>query len=203
MKPELLAIFFLSLAGNLQASTESFQVDPVHTRIAFMVSHAGFSNPIGTFSGSSGKLEFDEKDWSHSSISVSIPVSSLNLGDANWQGKILDGTFFDAKKFPTATFVSEKIEKVSDNSGIARGTLTIRGTRQPVTLNFTLNALKRHPLNLKKTIGFSATATLSRKSFGMDAWSNLIGDEVKIIIELEATRSKTEQTPEQNNADKK
>lgn len=208
MKPKLFATLFLLLmglllAGNVQARPESFDIDPVHTRVAFMVSHAGFSNPIGTFSGSTGQLQFDEKDWSQASVSVNIPLVSLNLGDAKWQEKMLDATFFDVKKFPTATFVSQRIEKLTDNTGIAHGVLSIRGIAQPVNLDFTLNALKRHPLNFKKTIGFSATATLSRKAFGIDAWPNLIGDEVKIIIELEATRSKTEQTPEQNNGDTK
>jgi len=203
MKILLSTAMLLLLAGTASAEVESFDVDPVHTRVAFMVSHAGFSNPIGTFSGSTGKLEFDEKDWSKSSISASIPVGSLNLGDTKWQEKILDGTFFDAKKFPAATFVSEHIEKLSENTGIAHGVLSIRGIQQPIDLAFTLNALKRHPLSFKRTIGFSATATLSRKKFGITAWENLIGDDVKIIIELEASHSKTEQTPEQTNDAKK
>ena len=207
MKIKLYAYAFLLVAGislssNVQAQPESFDIDPIHTRVAFMVSHAGFSNPIGTFSGSTGQLQFDEDNWSQSSVTVSIPLASLNLGDSNWQKKIQDSTFFDIKEFPTATFISQRIEKLSDNTGIAYGTFTIHGASQALNLNFTLNALKRHPLNFKKTIGFSATAILSRKAFGIDAWSNLIGDEVKVLIELEATRSKTEQAGA-SNADKK
>lgn len=203
MKSRLLATAFFLLAGNAQADAESFVVDPVHTRVAFMVSHAGFSNAIGTFSGSNGQLFFDDGDWSKSSIKVNIPITSLNLGDTDWQEKILDGTFFDAGKFTTATFVSDRIEKLSDTNGIAHGTLTVRNISQPVSLDFTLNALKRHPLNLKKTIGFSATSTLSRKAFGMDAWAKVIGDEVKVMIELEATLGKPGKTTEKKNADKK
>jgi polyisoprenoid-binding protein YceI len=203
MKPKLLTMIFLLFSGNALGQRESFEIDPTHTRVAFTVSHAGFSNPIGTFSGCSGHLQFDEKDWSESSISVAVPVSSLNLGDAHWQQKTLDGTFFDVKKFPSATFVSQRVEKISDNTGIAYGKLSIHGIEQAVSLPFTLNALKRHPLNFKRTIGFSATATISRKAFGMNAWSNLVGDEVKIIIELEASLSKAEQKPEHTNGDKK
>jgi len=203
MKLNLFAGIFLLLSSTVQAGSESFDIDPIHTRIAFTVSHAGFSNPIGTFSGTTGQLQFDEKDWSQSRISVSIPVGSLNLGDANWQKKILDGTFFDAGKFPVATFVSSSIEKLSDNKGLAHGTLQIHGTSQEVDITFSLNALKRHPLSFKRTIGFSGTATLSRKAFGMNAWSNLIGDEIKIIIELEATHGKPEYSQEQENGDKK
>lgn len=191
MTLRIFASLILLIAGNANAALESFDIDPVHTRVAFMVSHAGFSNAIGTFSGSTGQLQFDENDWSQSSVSVSIAIASLNLGDADWQNKMLDGTFFDADKFSTARFVSQRIEKLSDNKGIAHGVLTIRNISQPVSLDFTLNLLKRHPLNFKRTVGFSATATLSRKAFGMDAWKSVIGDEVKILIELEAAKAKS------------
>jgi hypothetical protein len=37
-------------------------------------------------------------------------------------------------------------------------------------------------------VGFSATTTLSRKAFGMDAWPTVVGDEVEVRIEAEAVR---------------
>jgi polyisoprenoid-binding protein YceI len=178
------------------AKNESYALDPVHTRVAFQVSHAGFSNPIGTFSGTSGTLDFDEHDWSSAKLSVRIPITSLNLGDADWQSKILDRTFFDAKKYPEARFVSTKVESTGANTGQVTGDLTLHGVTHSVTLKVTLNQLKHHPLTLKKTAGFSATATLSRKDFGMDAWKSVVGDEVKLIIEAEAARSHEEKTPE-------
>jgi polyisoprenoid-binding protein YceI len=175
------------LAG-VAAKTESFQLDPVHTRVAFQVSHAGFSSPIGTFSRTTGALDFDEKDWSSAHLDVSIPLASLELGDAKWQEKILDSTFFDAKKFPQAHFVSTRVESTGEHSAKVTGDLTMHGVTRPVTLNVTLNALKRHPLTFKRTAGFSATATLSRKDFGITAWKSVVGDEVRLIIEAEAVR---------------
>jgi polyisoprenoid-binding protein YceI len=52
------------------------------------------------------------------------------------------------------------------------------------------NKLARHPLTFKRTAGFSATARLSRKDFGMDSWEKVVGDEVQLILEVEATREK-------------
>ena len=53
----------------------------------------------------------------------------------------------------------------------------------------TFNQLKRHPLPpFHRTAGFSATATLSRKAFGIDAWPSVIGDDVELRIEAEAIR---------------
>ena len=170
------------------AKMEDFELDPVHTRIAFQVSHAGLSNPIGTFSGTTGTLSFDEDDWTTAQLTVSIPITTLDLGDANWQKKILDPTFFNSTKYPEAHFVSNRIERTGEHAAQVTGELTMHGVTRPVTLSVTLNALKRHPLTFKRTAGFSATGKLSRKDFGMDAWSSLVGDEVSLIIEAEAVR---------------
>ena len=191
----LRVLSLLLLAGLLPASQAAakagnFALDPVHTRLAFQISHAGFSNPIGTFSGVTGTLSFDEDDWTSARLEVHVPIATLNLGDADWQGKILDPTFFNVKKFPEAVFISTHVEPKGEHGAQVTGDLTLHGVTRPVTLTVTLNALKRHPLTFKKTAGFSATATLSRKDFGMDAWESFVGDEVQLIIEAEAQHSK-------------
>jgi polyisoprenoid-binding protein YceI len=59
-----------------------------------------------------------------------------------------------------------------------------------VQLHVKFNKLARHPLTFRRTAGFSATATLSRKDFGMDKWDKLVGDEVRLVLEVEATRER-------------
>jgi polyisoprenoid-binding protein YceI len=120
---------------------------------------------------------------------VHIPIASLQLGDADWNRRILDRTFFDVKKYPEATFVSTQVHADGDGEGTVTGALTMHGVTRPVTLSVTLNALKRHPLTLHRTAGFSASGVISRKDFGMDAWSSMVGDQVKLQIECEALRT--------------
>jgi len=181
----------LALVAAAPARAERFALDPVHTRVAFQVSHAGFSSPVGTFSHASGALDFDPADWSSARVDVRIPIATLQLGDEKWQGRILDGTFLDAKKFPEAHFVSTKVEHTqgSDEAEVT-GDLTLHGVTKPVTLHVKFNKLARHPLTFRRTAGFSATASLSRKAFGMDSWQKVVGDEVRLILEVEATRDK-------------
>jgi hypothetical protein len=45
----------------------------------------------------------------------------------------------------------------------------------------------------RHTAGFSATGTLDRKAFGIDAWEGLIGDTVELRIEAEAVRRRAPQ----------
>jgi len=186
--PALLAI---ALTASGSARAERFDIDPVHTRVAFQVSHAGFSWPVGSFSGATGTLDFDPADWSKAQVDVRVPVASLQLGDEKWQEKILDPTWFDAKKFPEAHFVSTKVEASGKDEAEVTGELTLHGVTRTVTLHAKLNALGRHPLPpFRRTAGFSATGTLSRKDFGMEHWAKVVGDEVRLILEVEATRDK-------------
>lgn len=170
------------------AERVAYRLDPVHTRVAFQVSHAGFSNPVASFSRVQGELQFDDKDWRTATLEVRIPIATLDLGDADWQKRILDRTFFDAAKFPEARFVSTKVEPVDATHARVTGDLSLHGVTHAVTLEVTLNALRRHPLTFKRTAGFSATGSLKRSDFGMDAWNSVVGDEVKLIIEVEAQR---------------
>jgi polyisoprenoid-binding protein YceI len=192
--PPLLPIFLLAMVAGTctrvaDAANVHYQIDPVHTRVAFLISHAGFSRAIGTFSGSHGGLDFDPEDWSSAKVDVTVPIATLDLGDDKWRDKILDATFFDVEKFREAHFVATKIEKSGETTAKITGELTLHGVTRPVTLDATLNALRRHPLSLRKTVGFSATGTLSRKDFGMDAWESVVADQVQLIIEVEASRT--------------
>lgn len=194
MRPLRVLFWVLLLCGPcLPAAAEAqrYELDPVHTRVMFAVSHAGFSNAIGTVSGSTGELWFDPEDWSSARLQASVPIDRIDLGDAEWNRAALARNLLDAQAHPVATFVSTRIEPVDEHHAAVFGTLTLHGVAQEVKLDVTLNAAKRHPLPpFRRTVGFSATTTISRKAFGIDAWPSVIGDEVTLLIEAEAVRSR-------------
>jgi polyisoprenoid-binding protein YceI len=183
----LLACLLLA-AGVARAEPARYELDPVHSRIVFLVSHAGFSRAIGTFSGVSGELHFDPDAPAAARVEASVPIERLELGDAKWRARILDPTFFDVKDFPTARFVSTAVEPGTDGALRVTGTLDLHGVRREVVLEAKLNRLDRHPLTLRRTAGFSARSVLKRSDFGMLKWKKLVGDEVEVLIEIEATR---------------
>jgi polyisoprenoid-binding protein YceI len=181
------------LAAGLIAATPAFaapanyRLDPVHTRVLFAISHAGYSHALGTVSGSSGTLVFDPDDWSSAKVSVSVPLARLDLGDAGWNRAAGGHGLLDVDKYPVATFVSSRIEPKDPTHAAVCGTLTLHGVGQDVCLQVTFNQLKRLSLPpFHRIAGFSATTTLSRKAFGIDAWPSVIGDEVELRIEAEA-----------------
>ena len=171
------------------AEPSTYALDPVHTRVAFLVEHAGFSRAIGAISGSSGTLRFDPDDWRTASLEVTVPLTRLDLGDAKWNEAVLAANLLDGKRHPEARFVSRQVEPGEPGHARVCGDLTLRGVTAPLCMDVTLNALRRHPFPpFRRTAGFSATATLSRKAYGITAWPTVIGDEVQLLIEAEAVR---------------
>ena len=182
----LLSLWLPTLAA--QAKPRHYELDPVHSRLVFLVQHAGFSRAIGTFSGITGTLRFDPDDPAGAHVEAEIPIASLDLGDAKWRKSVLDPTFFNEKKYPTARFVSTRVEVRDAGALQITGELDLHGIKREVQLEAQLNKLDRHPLTLRTTAGFSAHTQLHRAAFGMDSWKKLVSDEVEVMIEIEATR---------------
>lgn len=187
----LLVPLALCCAGALAGGPPTWSLDPVHTRVVFAVDHAGFSKAIGTVSGSRGELRFEPGDWANARLDVEVPVTRIDLGDADWNEATLAPRLLDAQRHPWARFVSTYVEPVDATHARVCGELTLRAVTQPLCLDVTVNAVKRHPMPpFRRTAGFSATGTLSRSAFGIDAWSSMIGDTVELRIEAEAVRSR-------------
>lgn len=194
----LAAAVLLSGPLPLLAGTARYALDPVHTRVLFEVSHAGFSQALGTVSGSDGSLEFDPDDWSSARLEVRVPLQRLDLGDTDWNRATLARNLLDAADWPEAHFVSERVEPLAGDRFVVHGRLSLRGVTRPLALEVQFNALRRHPMPpFRRTAGFSARATLSRSAFGIDAWPSMIGDQVQLRIEAEAVRSRSAPEPGQ------
>ncbi|MCF7749168.1 YceI family protein [Bacillus subtilis subsp. subtilis] len=202
MIPRLtLALLLCTAPWVAQAAPDTYRLDPVHTRVLFAVEHAGFSHALGTVSGSEGRLTFDPQDWSAATLSVTVPIQRLDLGDEKWNTATLARNLLDAERFPEARFVSTRVEPVDDTHANLIGQLTLHGVTREISLAVTLNALKRHPLPpFRRTAGFSATATLSRSAFGVAGWPSMIGDEVQLRIEAEAVRDRNAADPQDDAA---
>jgi len=179
------------LAQPVLAASADYELDPVHTRVMVAVEHAGFSKALGTVSGSTGRLRFDPDDWTTAQLQVSVPLQGLDFGDEKWNKAVLASGLMDAERFPTAQFVSTRIEPTDPTHAKVHGTLTLHGVSREATLDVALNALKRHPLPpFRRTAGFSATTVISRADFGIAAWKSVIGDAIEIRLEVEATRTR-------------
>ena len=180
----------LALPWQGASAREYYAIDPVHTRVAFHVMHAGFSPSIGTVSKPTGHIWFDEKDPGASSVEIRIPVDTLDMGDAAWNRKVAE-SFLDTDAYPTASFRSTAVRIASATPLLldVDGELRIAGGSIPIRFKTTLNANKRHPLTFKQTLGLQASTQFSRKALGIDAWSSVVDDTVYMEVAVEAIRT--------------
>lgn len=186
------ACLVLAMAGIARAEPSAYALDPVHTRVLVAVDHAGFSTALGTISGSTGTIYFTPGDWSAARVDVQIPLQRLDFGDEAWNRATLARNLLDADTHPVAIFRSSRVEPLDERRAIVHGMLQLRGVSREVALEVELNGARRHPLPpFRRTVGFSATATLARSDFGITAWRSMIGDTVQLRIEAEATRTRT------------
>jgi polyisoprenoid-binding protein YceI len=178
----------IALTSSLAvAAPTMFKLDVPHTQVYFTVNHLGFSNSTGLLNIKEGTLSFDDADWTKSKLDVTLNVGSLQMGDKTWNEHLSDKQFFNVAQFPTIRFVGSKVEKTGDNTGKVTGTMTLLGVSKPVSFQITKNKIDVHPMMKDKLYaGFSATGSLKRSDFGMNAYAGAIGDMVSFRIEAEA-----------------
>ena len=165
----------------------TYQLDPSHTDVLAQWTHFGFSQPSAQFGISEGALTWDADDVSKSSVQVTMPVTAINSFVAKLDEHLKGGDFFDAGKFPNATFKSTSVAAAGTNKLTVTGDLTIKDVTKPVILDVTLNGAGEHPMLKKQAIGFSATATIKRSDFGVGAYAPNVSDEVQLRITTEGT----------------
>ena len=180
----LFSIFFSVVA---QAALETYTIDPSHSYVLWHISHFGFSEQTGKWMAS-GTLQLDENKPQDSKANVQIDVANVITGNPKLD-EHLKTEFFDVDKYPTATFVSNKIQMITKDSGKIDGILTLHGVSKPIQLDVKLNKIGTSPITNKKTAGFVATAKLKRSDFGINAYLPGLGDEVKLDIQVEATKN--------------
>lgn len=186
----LLTLALFAPSAGAAASDPEWRLDPTHSRVVFDVDHAGFSYSLATLSAPTGRLRYDPEGWDGAEATIEMAVDRLDFGDADWNRTMLGRRWFRAEDFPTITFRSTRVEAIDERHARVHGELTVRGATAPVVLDVHRNGLRRHPLTLRRTVGFSATTELDRRAFGLDGSPNLIGSTVRVRIEVEAVRTR-------------
>ena len=138
------------------------------------------------FAGAEGRIMFDADDVSKSSVEVTLPLSGLNSFVADFDTHLRSADFFEADKYPAATFRSTSVEAAGPGKLKVTGDLTIKDNTHPVVLDVTMNRFAEHPMLKRATAGFDATTTIKRSDFGVGMFAPNVSDEVQIRITTEA-----------------
>lgn len=182
-----LLVGLLCIASSATWAAESFSLDPDHTFPSFEIRHHGVSVLRGKFNRSQGRVLLDPAGPG-SRIEVKVDATSGDSGHDGLNRKLLGSAFFNTAQFPEIQFVSSEVAFKDGKPVSANGNLTLLGVTRPVTLEIrdyacTLQFLTRRPL-----CGADVHTSIKRSDFGMNYGIPLIGDEVKLAIEVEGFR---------------
>ena len=177
----------------------SWKIDNAHSLVEFSVRHMMISTVRGRFERFSGTMEFNENDPTASSVDMQIEAASINTNESQRDNHLRSADFFDAEKFPYLSFKSTRVEKIDENNGRIYGDLTIRDISHPVVLETEYNGQAKSPWG-STSAGFTANTKINRKDWNL-VWNQaletggmLVGDEIKIHIELEIVKVPQEDT---------
>jgi polyisoprenoid-binding protein YceI len=185
-------VALLAQPALVQAETHQIPVDPVHSQVGFSIRHLVSKVP-GHFDEFSGTITIDPANVASTlKIEGTVQAASINTRNEKRDGHLRSEDFFAVEKYPEITFVSKSVTKDGDDYEIS-GDLTMRGVTKRVVLEAEYGGVATNPFTGTPTVGLSLEGEVNRKDFGiewnktLDAGGVMLGDEVDIRIEIEAT----------------
>lgn len=164
------------IAGVLAAvAAQAAPIDAAKSSVSSSGKQLGV--PVtGTFKKVSGDVSFDASKLATSTAHIDVDVTSYDMGLPEYNKNILSAEWFDAAKFPKASFVSSSI-KGAGTAYTVSGKLTLKGKVQSVSFPVTI-----------KTVGttqqFDGALTVKRTAFGVGSgdWADtsVVADDVVI-----------------------
>ncbi len=171
----------------------TWQIDPVHSDVSFTIRHMMVSKVRGNFTDFTGTIVTAESPTA-STVTASIELGSITTNNEQRDAHIKSADFFDVEQYPTMSYASTSVTPKGDD-WVVEGELTLHGVTKSVPLQLELNGFGPDPYGGTRA-GFSATAEINRRDFGIDITVPLdgggvvVGDKVSIALEIEAVLDK-------------
>ena len=171
----------------------TWAIDPSHSLVEFSIKHMMISRTKGNFSSVAGSIVIDEERFADSSVAIEIVVNSISTRDDKRDEHLKSPDFFNAVEHPTIQFVSTAVQPINDERFTLVGELTIAGITRPVEIAATRTGSGVSPWGATVT-GFEGDTVVDRKDYGLtwnmalEAGGFVVGDDVKIHLEVEAIR---------------
>jgi len=188
MSDNLSAPTTVTIPGYL---TGTWKADPVHSEIAFSVRQIMISKVRGRFTGYDVTIVTSENPLA-STVTATIDLASIDTGNESRDNHLSSADYFEVETYPTMTYRSTAVRQ-TDDGWVIDGDLTLHGVTRHVPLAVEVNGFGPDTFGGQRA-GFSATASVSRRDFGigkivpMDGGGVVIGDKVSISLEIQAVR---------------
>jgi len=179
-------------AAKVLPAAGTYKIDPAHSFAYFGARHHVVGLVRGRFEKVNGTITVSPEP-AMCSVDVTIDVASLSTQNARRDDDLRSPEYFDVNKFPTMAYSGRGVRRVSADSWIMDGSLTMHGVTKVVPLTFNFNgAFPPGDPKAPVRVAFHATAGAKRAEFGMGARDNLdelgmlTSPDVAIEIDVEA-----------------
>jgi polyisoprenoid-binding protein YceI len=186
-KTMLVLMSLLFLLAVPVIAENMYEIDPVHSSILFGIKHFGAGNVYGRFNNPVGKLSFDEKNPEKSSVVIEAKASDIDTANQKRDDHLKSAEFFNIEKFPVISFKSSSVEKRGQQEYQIKGDLTFLGKTRTITVQAQHIGFGKDPWGGNRT-GFESRFAIKRSDFGMNFMQGPLGDDVQLIISIEAVK---------------
>jgi polyisoprenoid-binding protein YceI len=146
-----------------QVPAGTWTVDPVHSNVAFAVTHNG----VTTFRSGFGSYEARLTGGEQPRLEGTVEVASIEIDEEMLKGHLLSPEFFDVQRFPRLRFSSTELRIGEDGSLRVAGDLEIHGETRKVEAGGRFAQLGEDAYGNAR-VGLSIESTVDRRDFGLD-----------------------------------
>jgi polyisoprenoid-binding protein YceI len=182
-----------ALQGVVRVPQGTWRVDPAHSSVAFEVKHMMIATVRGHFREFYGTIEA-APDPAESRVSGAVQTASIDTGQSDRDAHLRSADFFDAERYPEASFESTRIEPLGGAEWRLTGEVTIKDVTREVTFDATVQGAGEDPWGNER-VGIAVRGSVNRNDFGL-TWQQrlaagglLVGEEVKVMIDVSAVRA--------------
>ena len=174
--------------GAAQAQSAAYAIDPTHTFVTFEIGHFGATTNRGRFDKKEGTVQFDRAGKT-GKVEITVDTTSINSGTPAFDKHLQSPDIFNAAKYPTIKFVSDKFSFNGDKVSEVSGQLTLLDKTNPVTLKATQFNCYQSPMLKREVCGGDFEATIDRTQWGLNYgvdWG--FPKNVRLVVQIEAIK---------------
>ena len=173
------------VASPATARGQKYVINPQNSKIEFVGSKVT-GQEHGSFGDFSGQIDYAATP-ENSRVNITMKIDSITTASPGLEKHLKTADFFDAAKFPEATFASTAIKAGGENGAThtVTGNLTMHGVTRSITFPATINVTP-------DAATVESNFSINRKEFGINyagAADNLIRDNVVLTLHVRATKS--------------
>jgi polyisoprenoid-binding protein YceI len=178
-------LFILAAAALLNTAAfaqTTWNADRAHSKLQFTATHLLVSDVDGEFKDFSASIVAAKPDFSDAKFTLTANTASINTGVDQRDGHLKSADFFDVATYPTLTFTTTGLTKISENKYKLNGNLTIHGVTKPVSFDLWYRGTIASPMGGKPDAGFQITGIIKRTDFNLGAkfGNAMISDEIAV-----------------------